>query len=79
MVELLQRNHTLESVLPGDDHPRVDLYLRLNRAGLRGIMVDVNFWRHKFLDLLATQTQDLDCIFHLLMANPSVLPVAIRR
>lgn len=73
LVRLLQSNHTLESVLPGDDHPEVDLYLRLNRASLRGIMVDVNYWRHKFWDLLATQTHDLDCVYHLLIANPSAL------
>ena len=83
LVQMVQENHVMTSFLllgrtteEGAHSQQVEYYLKLNRAGLWGIQVDVNLAPSQVAELLhqAHAVHDVDCLYHFLRGNPTILP-----
>ena len=79
-LSMLEQNYTLSlfQLFRCDDdevnHPRGDMYLRLNQHG-RGLLLDERHYpstRTCWIDIMARHCHDLDCLYYYLCINPSL-------
>jgi hypothetical protein len=74
LVEMLQRNTVLETMYhenSGNLKLKIDYYLKLNQLGLRNLLLNVNATKKQFLDAAISNQDDLDCVYYLMLMNPS--------
>lgn len=74
-MNMLRGNYTIEQLSVTASHPtqqaEIDLYLRMNNAG-RSLLQNPNTPLHKWLDVLAGTSDDLDVTRHLIQEIPEL-------
>lgn len=80
ILHMLLQNKTLGNIIITDEEQaetilesKTQLLLRLNQSRLRQLMVDVNRTREGFVRKLASHSHDLDCLYSVLVMNPSCI------
>ena len=61
----------LDETTRDEFHHLIDLYLRLNRAGVRNLQLHTGTTPSQFLAKVVSQRGDLDSLFYMLSSNPS--------
>lgn len=72
LMRMVEQNYTLQEVnVAGPVHPNIPFYVRLNRAGRRKLFNEGNT-RKDWVNVLAALEGDAECLFHILLLNPSI-------